>query len=140
MTQAAMVYPMAALVFMTLGILISLPVLRIMLVRQRKVPANYFRYNRGAKLPDYLIGVEQNFDNLLQTPVLFYALGILLITLQQVEPWYVTMAWVYVAARMVHSIIHISYNRVLDRFIVFAFSVLVLGVMWGRLLIDLLAV
>ena len=45
----------------------------------------------------------------------------------------------YVALRITHSLIHLSYNRVRHRMLVFAVSNVVLIVMWGTLLSALLA-
>ena len=45
----------------------------------------------------------------------------------------VALAWIYVASRFVHSFIHITYNRVMHRFWVFAFSTLALLAIWVRL-------
>jgi len=42
-------------------------------------------------------------------------------------------AWIYVALRCVHSFIHLTYNRVIHRFVVYALSAVVLFVLWGTL-------
>ena len=42
----------------------------------------------------------------------------------------VALAWAYVALRIVHSAIHLSYNRVVHRLAVFALSNAVLGMLW----------
>ena len=45
----------------------------------------------------------------------------------------VSLAWMYVALRYVHSFIHTTYNTVMHRFYVFAASAMVLLVIWLRL-------
>lgn len=42
----------------------------------------------------------------------------------------VAMAWAYVALRILHSLIHLSYNHVIHRLMAFAASNLVLIVLW----------
>jgi hypothetical protein len=72
-----------------------------------------------------------NFRNLLEFPVLFYALvAVALATTTQIPPWLVVSAWVFVALRVLHTLIHVTYNNVLHRLAVFAASFLLLFVMW----------
>ena len=48
----------------------------------------------------------------------------------------VAVAWVYVELRVVHSPIHVSYNRVAHRFPVFAASIAALVLLWVWLAIG----
>ena len=74
-----------------------------------------------------------NYSNLLESPVLFYA-GILLTLILMVQDQIlISLAWAYVAARYVHSFIHVTYNQVMHRFAVFVFSIFVLLAYWVRL-------
>ena len=74
-----------------------------------------------------------NYSNLLESPVLFYT-GILLTLILMVQDQIlISLAWAYVAARYVHSFIHVTYNRVMHRFSVFVFSIFVLLAYWVRL-------
>ncbi len=72
-----------------------------------------------------------NFRNLFELPVLFYALCILLMHTQQLSSFFINCAWVFVALRIVHSGIHLSYNRVMHRFYAYLLSSLTLWLMWG---------
>lgn len=40
------------------------------------------------------------------------------------------LAWVFVALRVAHSLIHCTYNRVMHRFMVFGLGMLCLLAMW----------
>ena len=40
------------------------------------------------------------------------------------------LAWLYVGLRLVHTLIHISYNYVIHRFMAFVLSMLTLLAMW----------
>jgi hypothetical protein len=69
-----------------------------------------------------------NFRNLFEVPVLFYALVAAALAVGVVPPWLVVGAWAFVALRVLHSLVHCSYNRVLHRAVVFlAGYLLVLG-------------
>lgn len=74
-----------------------------------------------------------NYANLFESPVLFYLAVLLTLILMVQDTILVTLAWIYVAARYTHSFIHITYNRVMHRFIVFVFSCFILLGMWVRL-------
>ena len=74
-----------------------------------------------------------NYSNLLESPVLFYVAILLTLILMVQDSIIVILAWTYVASRYLHSLIHISYNRVMHRFSVFIFSSFVLLAIWSRL-------
>jgi len=48
-----------------------------------------------------------------------------------------SLAWVYVALRIAHSLVHVSYNKVMHRLALFAISNVVVSVMWWVLLYRL---
>ena len=75
-----------------------------------------------------------NIRNLFEVPVLFYLLCIALVLNGGSTPGFVTAAWAYVALRSLHSLIHVTYNRVMHRFLVYVASTLLLFAMWGAFL------
>lgn len=77
------------------------------------------------------VSAADNFRNLLETPVLFYAVCVCLAVTDAVTMLQLVLAWTYVGLRAVHSFIHITYNRVLHRFVVYTLSTICLFVMWG---------
>jgi hypothetical protein len=50
----------------------------------------------------------------------------------------VALAWGFVIARVLHSLVHLLYNDVLHRLAVFSVGVIVLGAMWVRLALSLI--
>lgn len=77
---------------------------------------------------------SDNFHNLLELPILFYTLTALVLLLGLNAFPFAQLALAYVALRALHSAIHISYNRVMHRFIVYVASSLVLIAMWVNVL------
>ena len=71
-----------------------------------------------------------NQRNQFELPVLFYVLCIALALTGATTPGLVTAAWVYVGLRALHSLIHVTYNRVVHRFLVYVASTLLLFGMW----------
>ena len=63
--------------------------------------------------------------NLVEVPVIFYALIAFNLALGLVDPVVLSLAWVYVGLRLTHSLIYLTYNHVVQRFAVFAISNLV---------------
>ena len=74
-----------------------------------------------------------NYLNLFESPVLFYVAILLTLMLMVQDSILVILVWTYVISRYVHSIIHVTYNRVMHRFSVFIFSSFVLFAIWVRL-------
>ena len=74
-----------------------------------------------------------NYTNLFESPVLFYTAILLTLILMVQDTILVILAWTYVGSRVMHSFIHITYNRVMHRFMVFLFSSFVLFAIWVRL-------
>jgi hypothetical protein len=62
------------------------------------------------------VQASDNYRNLFEMPVLFYALALYLFVTGQVDQIYVSAAWVFVAFRTLHSIVHSTFNRVSLRF------------------------
>lgn len=85
------------------------------------------------------INASDNFKNLFEMPVLFYVLCGFLAISGLVSSAFVTLAWAYVGLRAAHSFIHITYNKVMHRFLVYAASSVLLFAMWGMFGLQLMA-
>ena len=75
--------------------------------------------------------ISNCYHNQFQLPVLFYVLTILAYDLKKADYAFVVMAWLFVISRIVHAEIHVTSNRVPQRFLVFAIGALVLLMMWA---------
>ena len=131
-------YPIIALVSLSFFMGLYLLKLRIYAVKKGEINPRYFKLNRGGKIPDAIARVSQNYDNLLALPLLFYVLLISLYVTHQVDVMQLSLAWVFVASRYVHSYIHVSYNNVFHRMLSFLLGVLCLIFMWLLFLFRLL--
>ena len=83
----------------------------------------------AAQIPPESSSASHNFKNMFELPVLFYVVCLYLMVLGQVDSIHVTCAWVFVALRALHSLIHCSYNRVLHRFLAYLIASLALWAM-----------
>lgn len=78
-----------------------------------------------------------NYRNLFEMPVLFFALVPLLLVTSQDSSVQVVLAWVYVALRYLHSFVHVGPKKVQVRAMLFVVSAIVLSAMWIGFAIDI---
>ena len=76
------------------------------------------------------VTAADNFSNLLETPVLFYALVPLLLITDTATDAQLALAWIFVLLRIAHSIIHVTYNNVFQRWLVYITSTFCIFSMW----------
>lgn len=122
----AIFLPALALMLWTLLVLVQVPIRRFEAFFRRRVRAKDFAVGESQDVPADVALPNRIFVNLVEVPVLFYALVGIAFASQQVDAVSVGMAWTYVALRLVHSLIYFTYNHVVHRFAVFASSNLVL--------------
>ena len=132
-------YPVTALATLTLLVLLAVPIARFRAFAQRRVTIDDFRLGESANVPEGVSLPNRNYMNLLQQPVLFYVVCLALFVTGLVDDATLTLAWVFVALRAVHSLVHTTYNNVVHRLIAFASSNLVLVVLWVLFFVGLLS-
>lgn len=137
MNPTAIFLPAAALALWTLLVLGLIPFRRFRAGAQRKVTADDFRYGESARVPPEVAIANRAWMNLLEAPVLFYVACLVWFDTGRTEQDMLTLAWAYVGLRIVHTLIHATYNKVLHRLIAFATSNVVLVMIWIKLAIAL---
>ncbi len=125
------VFPIFCMVFLTFIVGICVGGSRLRSIKKRQVDARYYRLMAGDTPPEYVAKLGRNFSNLFEVPVLFYVLSVLVIALNITSVVVLTLAWLFVLLRVIHSVIHMTYNHPLHRFLVFLASNVVLMVAWG---------
>jgi len=98
----------------------------------------YYRTYSDGKEPDQLRILSRHTANLLEMPLLFYTIVLMILVTGETTALLIGLAWTYVGLRFVHAYIHLGTNFVLHRFLVFGVSALVLLAMWVILLVQLL--
>lgn len=125
--------PLTVLVFWTMLVLLQVPIRRFRAAFKGQVVADDFRYGESDRVPPEVSIPNRNFMNLLEVPLLFYVGCFLAFVTQHVDHWLMALAWAYVALRVAHSLVHLSYNLVMHRLVLFALSNVVVTVYWLRL-------
>ncbi|MEX1993749.1 MAG: MAPEG family protein [Steroidobacteraceae bacterium] len=122
--------PCAAMVLVTALVWIKLYVDRLGEMRARHISPQSISTARDAAGRLANTNAADNFRNLFEVPVLFYVWCIAIVLTGGSTPALVTAAWAYVGLRALHSLIHVTYNRVVHRFLVYVASTLLLFGLW----------
>ena len=129
----ALVYPMAAMVLLTFLVLMRMVLGRVAAVRNGEVDARFYKTYQGDGEPRVAAQNTRHFINLFESPVLFYAACVVAIVTGQGDGLMVWLAWAYVAARVLHAIVHLGSNKIPPRMAIYGVSWAVLLAMWGLL-------
>ena len=120
--------PVLALVAWTLVMWIWMYATRIPAMKQAGIDPQDAAYpgTWSHRLRPGVRSVADNYNHLLEQPILFYATGLTLALLGDASTVSVALAWSYVALRIVHSLWQALVNVIPVRFALFAVSSLVL--------------
>jgi hypothetical protein len=122
--------PMLALILWTFVIWLWMYATRIPAMRAAGIDASKIkRKDELDALPVRVKQIADNYNHLHEQPTVFYALVVYCHLVGVADGLNVALAWVYVALRIVHSLIQCTGNFVPLRFMVFAASSIVLMVM-----------
>ncbi|TDU32043.1 hypothetical protein DFR24_1431 [Panacagrimonas perspica] len=138
MNAPGILLPLLALIGWTLLVLLLIPFHRVRAGMAGRIQVNDFLYGESTRVPPDVAIPNRAYMNLLEAPVLFYAVGLMLFVTQTADSTATTLAWAYVGLRIVHSLIHLTYNHVLHRLAAFALSNAVLLLLWLKLALSLL--
>ena len=139
MTNHAIFLPGLAMVALTFVVLMTMYRRRVAQMKRERIhpQAVATSAESAAKLTDS--GPADNFRNLFELPMLFYfALVVCAITGLH-DTATLALAWAFVAARVLHSAIHCSYNKVMHRFRAYLLGAAILLALWVRVAWHLLA-
>ncbi|MGH6956170.1 MAG: MAPEG family protein [Caulobacteraceae bacterium] len=88
-------------------------------------------------LPSSTTRVADNYRHLFEAPTAFYAVALAIILAGLADPIYAACAWLFLAARIAHSIVQATFNRVSVRATLYTLSWLCLAIMIVRPLSSL---
>ena len=134
-TQHPLMIPMAVYVlYLFVGFLFVFT-LRFRAIKNGAPFGRYFKnYSDKSTVPDRFLVLERHVDNQFQVPMLFFITCVLAITLQKETTGILTLAWVFVFSRFVHSYIHLGKNKLLKRAGVYGIGWISLVFIWIGLL------
>ena len=103
---------------------------RVRAVREGKVRVKDIALD-SSKWPDDLRKLSNNYENQFQLPVFYYAVLALLLATALADGVAVALSWIFVATRLVHTLIHTGGNVVLRRFQAFLAGLVIIVLMWA---------
>ena len=128
--------PVVALAAWTMVMWLWMYATRIPALRARKVDPDSLARDPTASLytllPPQVQWKAHNYNHLHEAPTVFYAVAIVLAITGAGDGYNALLGWIYVAARIVHSLVQATVNLVVVRFAVFVFSSLVLAILIAR--------
>lgn len=127
---------MFAMVLLTAAVLVKLFRSRVTAVREGRVSKAYFRLYQGEVEPESTAKPARHFANLFEAPVLFYVACLAAMITHVTGAAMQVLAWTYVAARVVHTTVHLGGNRLRNRVRAYFLSWLVLLAMWIYLVVE----
>jgi len=134
MYDHGMIAPVVALVIWSLIMLIWLYATRIPAMAKAKVDPEKVK-DGGAPFDLLPVGprrVAANYNHLHEQPTLFYAICFALELLGEGNGFNIGLAWLYVALRVVHSLVQGTMNIIMVRWLVFMAASVVLAILTFR--------
>ncbi len=128
--NAPILAPVIALVLWTMLIWLWMYVTRIPAMQKADIPAD----RMTGMTPNYLDEIlpaniqwkAHNYNHLMEQPTLFYAVALTLALIGTGDGLNLILAWAYVGIRVVHSLVQVTINKVMVRFLLFLIASIVL--------------
>lgn len=121
MKEISILYPVLAHIVLVLGLYILLGLRKASAVKSKSVDLKEASLNNQAWPPN-VIQVSNNIANQFESPILFYALCFITYMADASNILAISLAWIYVVLRYLHSYVHIGSNFVPYRLRAFALS------------------
>ena len=131
-SPSALISPIIALVILTGIAWVMMVVYRNVAVVRGRASVRYFQSYTAEAPSEWVERPARAYMNLLELPVLFYVVCLLMLATGRFDAVQVSLAWLFVLIRYAHAIIHIGFNYVPLRFAAFASGAITLGVLWAR--------
>lgn len=126
MKIAHILQPAVALMAWTMVMWLWMYVTRIPAMNAAKLDPDNLARDPSKTLDDLLPASVQwkahNYNHLHEAPTLFYAVCLVLAVAGMGNGTSATVAWAYVGLRVIHSLVQVTVNKVMVRFILFSLS------------------
>jgi hypothetical protein len=126
------IQPIIALVVLTVVVWLLMFAYRNVAVVRRVANLDYYKTYNTDIPPEWVERPARTFMNLLEVPLLFYVVCLLMIQTSQWDSVQLSLAWLFVSLRYVHAVVYITLNDVPLRFATYAMGCITLTVMWWR--------
>ena len=112
-------------------VLLLLFINRVNNVRAGITDPKYFKtYDIQAQIPRFTKQLARNYSNQFEAPTLFYAVIAMVLAMGLSHIHLVILAYAYVGMRVLHSLTHITSNKIYPRMVLFLLSAFTLTLLW----------
>lgn len=115
--QFALLTPVFVLILWTFIIFLIMAYGRVRFLRNPQDAAH--TKNVKSIGPDWLERTVDNYNHLFEQPVAFYAVTLSIAIINNFDPMLIQFAWAFVFTRIMHSMVQVTFNLVVIRFILF---------------------
>jgi|TARA_B110000495_G_scaffold159594_1_gene143758 hypothetical protein len=115
--QFALLTPVFVLILWTFIIFLIMAYGRVRFLRNPQDAAH--TKNVKSVGPDWLERTVDNYNHLFEQPVAFYAVTLSIAIINNFDPMLIQFAWAFVFTRIMHSMVQVTFNLVVIRFILF---------------------
>jgi hypothetical protein len=127
-----LIQPIIALVGLTALVWVLMFAFRNVAVVRRAASLRYYKTYTTDIPPEWVERPARTFMNLLEVPILFYVVCVLMLQTGRWDSVQLSLAWLFVALRYVHAIVYIGLNDVPLRFATYAMGCITVTVIWWR--------
>mgnify|MGYP000247617907 CR=1 FL=1 len=135
--EKIIILAMFAQVTLSLVVMLIMGKRRFAAAKNKQLDLSDFKTMQLDKAGDTIRVADRNFSNQFEIPVLFYAGCLLALQLNSASTLVAILACLFVATRIVHSVIHLGKNKILQRAVVYAFGWGVILALWAGLALSL---
>lgn len=134
MNQTKILAPFVGVMLLTLVVWFYMYGRRLPFIMSSKLSPDQLTPLEFARLsPPRVANPSDNLKNLFELPTLFYAVVLYLYVAHRVDWSYLIAAWVFFGFRVLHSVVHCTFNLVPLRFWLYVISALALWFMILRI-------
>ena len=137
--NSAILLPFFGVMLLTLVVWINMYVRRTAYLLRERIDLRTVDTPEKAAtvIPAKVSLAAHNLKNLLELPVIFYAICLYLFISDTVDSIYLMAAWWFLAFRIIHSLIHCTHNKVEHRFVAYMLSAVALWAMVLRAAVQI---
>lgn len=129
---------MFTMVVLTLFVGVYSLTVRIRAVRKEGLDPMYFKTYTVGDPSHRVLQAGRHFENLFEVPTLFYAGCLAAMMVGANQKWALIWAWAFVAARIVHAVIHLGSNKLFPRMGSFLFGFTAIIGLWICVILKLI--
>ena len=133
-TTSELLYPMAAQFAWTFLVMLRNIQVRVAAIRRGELTNEYFEIFSGGEPSEQIVKTGNHLRNLFEFPLFFYVAILVAMMTGEYGSTFLVLAWLYVALRVGHSLVHLTINKVPLRFLLYFSGNVVLLLMWIGLL------